>query len=158
MSLEDKEGLPWTASTGLGWIVLIVAITSGTALFALVLYLALWIRSKGRSALPLYGFVFVLLSIAPYLALERFAPNSIATAATLAVAYIVWLISVFALRHQIIRHFKASEGWNITIGPIFTLLFSVIYINYCLNPITQAHKNTITSLNLSSPIQRDLQK
>ena len=110
ISLEDKEGLPWTASTGLGWIVLVVALTSGTALLALALYLALWIRSKGRSALPLYGFVFVLLCVSAYFALERFAPNSPVTGATSIVVSIIWLISIFALRHQIIRHFKESEG------------------------------------------------
>jgi hypothetical protein len=148
ISLEDKEGFPWTASTGLGWIVLVVTLTSGAALLALGLYLALWIRSKGRSALPLYGFTFVLASIPVYFVLEHFSPN--ATDATATAVTIVWLISTFALRHQIVCYFKESEGWNISIGVFFTFCFSVIYINYCLNPLTFARENTVTSLNLST--------
>ena len=57
MRLENDEGLPWTASTDLGWIVLLVALTCGTALIALSIYLALWIYTKGRSILPLVYFV-----------------------------------------------------------------------------------------------------
>jgi hypothetical protein len=154
ISLEDKEGLPWTASTGLGWIVLIVALTSGTALLALALYLALWIRSKGRSALPMYGFTFVLASIPVYFTLEHFSPN--ATDATATAVSIVWLISTFALRHQIVRHFKESEGWDISIGLFFTFCFSVIYINYRLNPLTFTRENTVTSLNLSTSPEKPI--
>jgi hypothetical protein len=90
------------------------------------------------------------------LTIEHFAPN--ATDATATVLTLVWLISTFALRHQIVRHFKESEGWFISIGPVFTFLFSVIYVNYCLNPITLSRGNTVTSLNLSSSTAKPIQK
>jgi hypothetical protein len=151
ITLEDKDGFPWTASTGIGWIILIVVFTSGTAALALGLYLALWIRSKGRSALPLYGYAFVLISIPLCFALEHVALSATALDVISTAVAIVWLISAFALRHEIIGHYKKSEGWDIAIGPFFTLLFSVAYINYCLNPLTVDHRaKELTSLNLGA--------
>jgi hypothetical protein len=146
VTLEDKDGFPWTASTGLGWIVLIVAFTSGAAALALGLYLALWIWSKGRSAFPLCGFAFVTISFPLCFVLHATAADILAT-----VAAVLWLVSTFALRREIMDYFRESEGWNITIGPFFTLLWSVVYINYCINPLTFDHsaKGPI-SLNLGA--------
>jgi hypothetical protein len=63
----------------------------------------------------------------------------------------LWIVAAFSLRRQILDHFKESEGWNPGIGPVLTFFFSALYINYCLNPISVPHKDTITSLNLSNP-------
>lgn len=152
-SLEDNEGLPWTASTDLGWMILIVALSSGTAVFLLALYLALWIRCKGRSPLPLYGFVFDLIfSIVPFI--FPHLPATVAGVIAL-LDLIVWVVSIYLLRHEIQKHFREAEGWDVSIGPILTFFFSSLYINYCLNPVTLSHKNTVTSLNLSPPPAND---
>ena len=150
LKLEDKDGRPWTVSTNLGWIILIVVLTSGTAFFGLAVYLSLWIWSKGRSALPLIGFIFLVgsfLLLFPFRYFSFSAPAWLSDDTSTLIA-IVWIASIFGLRHEIKRYYKDVEGWDIEIGPFFTLFFSVIYINYCLNPITLSEGNPTTSLNL----------
>ncbi len=148
--LENDEGLPWTASTHFGWIVLIVVLTSGTAAYLLSLYLAVWIRSKGRSALPLYGFAIVMLAIPA----ETFASTSSWAEVAITVLSIIWIAAGFSLRHEIRRHFWESKGWDVEIGAVLTFFLSFLYINYCLNPITFDHKDTVTSLSLTQPPQK----
>jgi hypothetical protein len=154
MRLENDEGLPWTAATGIGWIILFAALTFGTAFFLLSLYLAVWIRSKGKSSLPLIGFILsvgLCLPDVPWLYLHI---NQTVADVSIDLATSFWIGSTFFLRHEIINHYRESEGWNISIGPWCTLLFSTLYINYCLNPITISDgRNTVTSLNLSSAAQ-----
>ncbi|MES2392363.1 MAG: hypothetical protein V4555_12030 [Acidobacteriota bacterium] len=154
MNLEDKDGRPWTASTGLGWIVVILVCTCGLAWIALSLYLAAWIRSKGRSLFPLIGYS-VWLSL--LLAMSFFPPGWTAERTVVLgcilnfVAWACWIAANLSLRRQIISHYREREGWNIEIGLWFTLLFSTVYINYCLNPfdITD-NRDTVTSLRISN--------
>jgi len=149
MRLEDKDGYPWTAATGLGWMVLIVVLSSGTALVALSLYLALWIYTRGRSVLPLAGFALTVLLGCMIAALDHWhilspVANSLAILDTL-----LWVGSTFLLRYEIKKYYREREGWNIEIGPWLTLFYSSIYINYCLNPVTLSDgKDTVISLNL----------
>ena len=153
MRLENDEGLPWTASTGLGLIVLLIALTCGTALIALSIYLSLWIYTKGRSILPLCGFVLSVIFGFAGIALAHWTkcaniPDALATFDS-----VLWIAATFSLRHEIMKHYREYEGREIWIGPWFTLFFSSVYINYCLNPFsfTPAPKNTVISLNLSTP-------
>ena len=148
LSLEDEDGRPWTASTSLGWIVLIIVLTSGIAAMALGLYLSLWIRSKGRSALPLYGFVTIAFICSACAMPLKHLMSTVIAEQLATVASLVWIASTFALRHQIKRYYKESEGWDVEKGPFFTFFFSVIYINYCLNPITFDERNPSITLNL----------
>jgi hypothetical protein len=148
LKLEDKDGLPWTASTSLGWITLITVLTFGTALLFLASYLAIWIRSKGRSVLPLIGFLIVACATIVDVALNHFSIHMAALDYAGDLITLVWILSSFSLRHEIRRYFQESEGWDVRIGPVFTFLFSALYINYCLNPVTFPHKEPITSLDL----------
>ena len=149
MRLEDEKGFPWTASAGLGWMVLLVGLSFGLVVPALSIYLALWIYTKGRSILPLLGFTLIIgpdLALAAFDHWHKFAFTSDILAIT---ETLIWIASTFLLRREIIRYYRESEGWEISIGPWFTLFFSSLYINYCLNPVTLSdHKNTVTSLNL----------
>jgi hypothetical protein len=157
MTLEDSEGHPWTANVSIGWIIMLVAFSFGTALVALSLYLALWIRTKGRSILPLAGFFIVVVALLA----TRFLPQihthpTLDDRLTLA-TYLVWLASTFGLRYEITQHYRKTEGWDILIGPWFTYFFSAIYINYCINPFTllsaKKYADNLTSLNLSAAPQ-----
>jgi hypothetical protein len=152
MRLEDKNGLPWTASSGLGWIVLIVALSSGIALVALSLYLALWIYSKGRSALSLAGFALTVLLSCTIATLDHWHVLSLLSNSLAIIDALVWIASVYLLRYQLQKYCRESKGWNIEIGPWLTLFFSSIYINYCLNPIdlSSDHEDTLTSLNIGA--------
>jgi hypothetical protein len=147
MRLEDKNGLPWTASTGLGWIVLLAVLTIGWANIALSLYLAIWIWSKGRSIIPLVGFFLSLLCLIPEIFLSASLGKSI-----VCIDKIFWFGAIFWLRHEVQAYFREREGWEPEISPWLTFFFSSIYINYCLNPVTLSDgRGSVTSLNLSNP-------
>ena len=60
----------------------------------------------------------------------------------------MWIAGAFSLRYEIRRYYKEKEGWDIEIGPFFTFFFSVLYINYCLNPVTFRERDPATTLNL----------
>jgi hypothetical protein len=60
----------------------------------------------------------------------------------------MWIAAAFTLRHEIRRYYREKEGWEIEIGPFFTFFFSVLYINYCLNPITFKERDAVTTLHL----------
>jgi hypothetical protein len=153
MRLENDEGLPWTAATGIGWIVLIVVLTLGVGCVLLSMYLALWIRGKGRSSLPLIGFLLSASCILPDISWLHLHVSSNVADGLAAIDTVLWIASIFYLRHEIVAYYRESEGWNIGIGPWLTFFFSSIYINYCLNPVTiYGGRNTITSLNLSSSV------
>ena len=159
MTLEDNEGHPWTAAIGIGWIIMLAAFTSGTALLALSIYLALWIRCKNRSSLPLVGFSLVgLLAIAAWLLPRTFSGPHL-DIYTGVLATFLCIGSTFALRHEVRIYIRESERWDIPIGPWFTLFFSAIYINYCINPTTihgnKKYPDTVTSLDLSSPAPKN---
>lgn len=85
------------------------------------------------------GSLFVLGHISPHPGIADVVDNFVA---------ISWVAATFSLRYEIQRYYKESENWQIDIGPFFTFFFSVIYINYCLNPLTMPEKNPMTSLNL----------
>jgi hypothetical protein len=154
MILEDSEGHPWTAAIGIGWIITIVAFTFGTALVALSIYLALWIRSKGRSLLPLAGFLLVVLALIAAHFLPQIRAHPTVQDRVAFATYLLWLASTFGLRYEITQYYRKTEGWEILIGPWFTYFFSAIYINYCINPFTllsyKQYSDPVTSLNLSA--------
>jgi hypothetical protein len=151
MAFENEEGLPWTASIHARWIVLIVALSSGTALIALGIYLSLWIRSKGRSLAPLIAFSLTALCALLDVAIIHWEPRSQWGDYLGMIDSLLFLVAPFLLRHEIQVHFRETEGWEPNISPFFTFLLSALYINYRLNPISLAQENPLTTLNLSNP-------
>jgi len=153
MTLGEQYGRPWTASAHWGWYVLLTVGTGGLAAFALGLYLSIWIYRKGRSIFPTlcYGFL-TLTTLTAYLPWKGHTPTpawteTIGQGLSYA-AGIALLAGPFLLRHEIQNYFKQVEGWDIEIGPFFTLIFSSIYINYCLGPVTLPERNPLTTLDL----------
>ena len=155
MTLEDSEGHPWSANVGIGWIIMLVAFSFCTALVALSIYLALWIRSKGRSLLPLAGFLLVVVALIAARFLPQIRANAVLEDRVALGTYLLWLASTFGLRYEITQYYRKTEGWEILIGPWVTYFFSAIYINYCINPFTllsaKKYANSVTSLNLTAP-------
>jgi MFS family permease len=146
--LEDDYGRPWTASASLGWLTLLAVLTCGIAAPLLGIYLSLWIRRKGRSIWPLAFFSFPFASFVISYPLGSILPHSFRLTDLLGFSSILWIAGAFSLRHEIQRYYREKEGWEIEIGPFFTFFFSVLYINYCLNPVTFKEKNPTTTLNL----------
>lgn len=150
--LEDKQGKPWTASAGIGWLVLLTVLTVGLAAPLLGFYLSLWIRSKGRSSLPMFCYGLACAAYAIDLLPDRMfltgaTSDSLLTLIALVIAA-AWFAGPFLLRHEIQRYYKEVEGWEIEIRPFFTFLFSALYINYCLNPLTLPEKGEPTAFHL----------
>jgi hypothetical protein len=146
--LEDQYGRPWTASASLGWLTLLAVLTCGIAAPLLGIYLSLWMRRKGRSIWPLVFFSFPFASFVISFPLGNVVPSSFLFADLTGFAGLLWIAGAFSLRHEIMRYYKEQEGWDIEIGPFFTFFFSVLYINYCLNPVTFKERDATTTLNL----------
>lgn len=146
--LEDDYGRPWTASASLGWLTLITVLTCGIAAPLLGIYLSLWIRRKGRSIWPLVFFSLPFASFVISYPLGSVLPPSFRITDLVGFAPLMWIAGTFSLRHEIQRFYREKEGWNIEIGPFFTFVFSVLYINYCLNPLTLKERDPATTLNL----------
>jgi hypothetical protein len=149
--LEDKDGYPWTASSPIGWIVLIVALSAGTAVVLLALYLAVWMYSYKRP-IPLAAFVVTLLGCTGSAVLSHWQWSAVAADVIGTASSMLFVAATFSLRHEIMQHYRERQGWTIKIGPLFTLFFSAVYINYCLNPIdlSSDHEDTLTSLNIAA--------
>jgi hypothetical protein len=144
--LEDDYGRPWTASANLGWLTLLAVLTCGIAAPLLGIYLSLWIRRKGGSIWPLAFFCLPFASFT--ITFVSVLPASFRLADLLGFFPLMWIAGAFSLRYEIKRYYREREGWNIEIGPFFTFFFSVVYINYCLNPVTFKERNPTTTLNL----------
>jgi len=146
--LEDQYGRPWTASASLGWLTLAALLSCGIAAPILGIYLSLWIRRKGRSIWPLVFFSLPFASFVISFPFGGVLPQSFLLADLTGFAGALWIAGAFSLRFEIKRYYKQQEGWDIEIGPLFTFLFSVLYINYCLNPVTFQERGSPTTLNL----------
>jgi hypothetical protein len=144
--LEDDYGRPWTASASLGWLTLIAVLTCGIAAPLLGIYLSLWIRRKGGSIWPLVFFSLPFASFA--IGFVSVLPASFRLTDLIGFGPMMWIAGAFSLRYEIKRYYKQREGWDIEIGPFFTFFFSVLYINYCLNPVTFRERGAVTTLNL----------
>jgi hypothetical protein len=146
--LEDDYGRPWTASANLGWLTLLAVLTCGIAAPLLGIYLSLWIRRKGRSIWPLVFFSLPFASFVISYPLGTILPASFRLTDLIGFIPLMWIAGAFSLRHEIQRYYREKEGWDIEIGPFLTFFFSVIYINYCLNPVTFKERDPATTLNL----------
>jgi len=150
MRLDDEEGFPWTASTHIGWMLLVLVLSFGFALFALGLYLSVWIARKGRSTLPFLAFALsAVLALTEY-PIDRWFPNSQADSVIGLAATIILIVASFLLRREIQTYFQEIQGWQPIINPILTFFFSAVYINYCLVPDRIPVPSPVTSLNISS--------
>jgi hypothetical protein len=148
IKLEDEYGRPWTASANLGWLTLIAVLTLGFAAPLLGVYLSLWIWSKGRSAWPLICFSLCIISFLPLPFVLLELHHSILVDVLSDLGSILWIVAPFTLRYEIQRYYKEAEGWEIEIGKFWTFLWSALYINYCLNPLTFSERDSPTTLDL----------
>ena len=146
--LEDDYGRPWTASTSLGWLTFAAVLTCGLVAPLLGIYLSLWIRRKGRSVWPLVCFSLPFAWFVVQFPMGKLLPHSFLLSDLTNFVGLMWIGGAFTLRHEIQRYYKECEGWDIEIRPFFTFFFSVLYINYCLNPITFKERGATTTLNL----------
>ena len=148
MNLSDVDGYPRTAIIRLPWMFVAFLASSGLVLFALAIYLATWIWQKGRSPLPLYGFIASAAASGTAVLLEQFhRPSSFGDALSI-VAGCIYVLCSLVLRSEISRHHKEQLNWNPDFNILWTVLFSSVYLNDCLSPDRVPVANEMTSLNL----------
>ncbi len=44
----------------------------------------------------------------------------------------LWLVNPFVLRSEIRSYFREKDGRDVKINPVLTVLFSSVYLNYCI--------------------------
>lgn len=132
--LEDKHGLPWTAHAGPAWMALFVILTLGLGPVLLALYLGVWMGLRRRAWLPLLCFLtFALIAGFSYQVFEHAILSGIMDALIL-IAPFLWIGGNFLLRDEIQKD-NRQHGCERDISPLFTFVFSSLYLNCCLKPI-----------------------
>ena len=128
--LFDQDGLPWTSR--LHWGILLFWVAAILFVFAPLvgIYLSIWLTSKGRSALSLILYlVLAVISIPAF-----FAPfpthGALSTVETvLDVSFLIlWLVSAFALRRDVMCYYSSREGIPFSLNPALTALFGPWYV------------------------------
>jgi hypothetical protein len=129
----ERDGLPFTARISWGWYLALIAISFGWAAAALGLYLGLWIRSKRKRGIAVYVFaviaVVVLIAVIP----DRMLPIALPWDGIITGVAVLWYIGTFSLRHEILRFYAETQRSVPRISIIWTALFSVVYLNWCLS-------------------------
>jgi hypothetical protein len=128
----NRRGLPWTVPLGLGWTIVltVVAFSVGGVLFLpLGLYLAYWVRTRGRRSAAFWCYLIVigiavLVSLVPMTSARYLYPIGV-------VGIVLLVAAPLVLRAEITSLYRRS-GVQLTINPILTILFSSVYLNYSI--------------------------
>ncbi len=108
-------------------------ISGGAFAVVVGLYLAWWLFSLSgkRASLILYGLIAALtvLAFAPWKHLGFHLDGDDFTGA----ATLLWLLAGFILRAELLSYYKHAFGMQLELSWWKTLLFSTVYLNYCLS-------------------------
>jgi hypothetical protein len=132
VKVEYRKGVPAVSRITWFWALVFTFFTSGIFPLGLAIYLSWWVRKRRNSGLAFYGYLVVaaltIIELLPFAVLSHSEPwEAVFTAGAL-----LWIASAFALRRELILYYASPEGGKLEIGPLFTALFSVYYLNYCL--------------------------
>ncbi len=102
----------------------------------LALYLSFWAHVKRKVGVAIYGYGAIAISLALGLLPERLFPQAVlwgnySTAVSVAVG-VLWIFSGFLLRRELQLYYATRYGSTLEMSPLWTALFSVYYLNYCL--------------------------
>lgn len=129
MILNDR-GMPWTVGLSLGWTVVLALFSGGAVFLALGLYLANWVRTKqGRSA-AFWCYIVITTLVVLMLVPKTVAPSYLSSLFTS--ICVLWVLAALVLRAEIISLYRRSHGLKLAISPLLTILFSSVYLNYCV--------------------------
>ena len=143
MKSGPREYLPFTAKFHWSWVIVLCSITSGAVLILLGLYLSFWVWERRKNGIALFLYLFVTLFLAVSLIPVRLFPTSIPWEDIGTFAAVVWIAAGFVLRMEIKRCLRDTEGFDPEIKLLWTGLFSVIYINYCLSVLREGSPTQI---------------
>jgi len=146
MQTELREYLPWTARFHVVWMILLCSLTFGAMLVPLGVYLSFWARQKRRTGIALFLYAFLAVALPLSMIPDKFLPASIPWEDIGAVVAVVWVATGFVLRMEIKSCLRDSEGFDPEIKLLWTGLFSVLYINYCLSVLREGSSDRSSSI------------
>jgi hypothetical protein len=130
--VEEQKGVPGISRITWFWALVFTFFTSGVFAMCVALYLSIWVRLKRKSGLAIYGYLVVAVLTILELLPERFLSQSVPWEAIFTAGALLWVITAFVLRRELQLYYATPEGSTLEISPLWTLLFSVYYLNYCL--------------------------
>jgi hypothetical protein len=128
--LFDRDGLPWTSRLRWGLLLFWVAAILFVLAPIIGIYLGLWLISKGRSAFSLILYlVLAVISLAALLApFPAHSTMSSVEAALDASILVLWTVSAYVLRGEVMRYYAGREGVPFPLNPVLTILFGPWYV------------------------------
>jgi hypothetical protein len=132
----ERKGVPAISRITWFWALVITFFSSGAFALGLGIYLSFWVRTKRKAGMALYGYLILTVSLALGLLPTSFFPRGVrwetfSTPVSIAVC-LLWIACGFLLRHELMLYYKSPEGGSLEMSPLWTALFSVYYLNYCL--------------------------
>jgi uncharacterized membrane protein len=138
----NSRGLPWTVELSLGWTTVLALFSGGTVFLALGLYLAYWVRTRRGGSAAFWCYlvivVFVILMLAPRM---LSAPYTSAIGTGIGV---LWVVAALVLRAELISLYRRSWSLELPINLLLTIVFSSVYVNYCVPDLPVAPSATRT--------------
>jgi hypothetical protein len=121
---------------------------------AWVFYLCLWLRHlEPESKSVFWGDASIIVELTyaattisqkPSHALEL-STNVLGTASA-----ILGLITIYVIRHDLVKHYNEKENFNLQLGGVLTFFFSFIYFQYHLYDIAKSKKDEAAGRSLQA--------
>jgi hypothetical protein len=133
--MERKE-VPAISRITRIWALVIPLFSSGAFALGMGIYLSLWVRAKRKAGIALYGYLVMTVSLALGLLPASFFPQGVrwetfSTPVSIAIC-LIWIASGLLLRRELMLYYESPEGGKLEISLLWTVVFSVYYLNYCL--------------------------
>ena len=130
--MENGEELPWISRVPWQWTVVISLVTGGLYALFIGLYLSIWVRAKSNAGVAALTYLTIsLLGILGFLS-ERWPSIPMPLEAISSVGTSLWIIAGFLLRRELRIYFRRPDGSMPEMSLLWTALFSVFYLNYCV--------------------------
>ncbi len=112
LALFDSDGLPWSSRLSWGWLLMWVAIIWFVFAPIVGLYLGLWLRTKGRSALVFNMYLMMsglclTVLLVPFPARGTFSAVGVILEGLI---FLLWFAGAFTLRYEVVRYYSTREG------------------------------------------------
>jgi hypothetical protein len=134
--IQGRKGVPAVSRITWFWTLIFTFFSSGIFALGLAVYLSYWVRAKRKAGAALFIYVCLAVLLVIGLLPEHFFPTGVdwkvlSTPVSTGVA-LGCIAGGFLLRRELMLYYASPEGGVLEINPLWTGLFSVYYLNYCL--------------------------
>jgi hypothetical protein len=130
--LEDSKGAPWIARMPWFWAIPISIVTAGAFPLLIGVYLSAWVRSRRSTGFAVYGYGAVAMFVSLEILLEKAHFQTTVLDGVSTAGAILWVTAGFMLRRDLQLYFARPDGDLPQMSVLWTALFSVFYLNYCV--------------------------